>query len=150
MISKHVSCKPENDDYGRLARYIADAGHDGEKCLVSWSAGCWSGDDYDMGILEAENTQGMNTRSAKEKTYHLMISFRPEDEAKLTPEAFRAIEERFAQILGFAEHQRHCGVHKNTSNLHLHVSYNMVHPERHTRHEPFRDFHKRDRLCREL
>jgi len=29
MISKHVSCKPENDDYGRLARYIADAGHEG-------------------------------------------------------------------------------------------------------------------------
>ena len=78
MISKHVSCKPENDDYGRLARYIADAGHDGEKCLISWSAGCWSDDDYDMGILEAEAVQDLNTRSAREKTYHLMISFRPE------------------------------------------------------------------------
>ena len=64
MIGKHVSCKPENDGYGRLARYIADAGHDGEKCLVSWSAGCWSGDDYDLGILEAEAVQDLNTRSA--------------------------------------------------------------------------------------
>ncbi|MCL1886239.1 MAG: relaxase/mobilization nuclease domain-containing protein [Dehalococcoidia bacterium] len=125
MIGKHVSCKVQNDDYGRLARYIADAGHEGEKCLVSWSAGCWSGDDYDMGIVEAEAVQDLNTRSAKEKTYHLLISFRPEDEAKLAPEAFRAIEERFAQALGFAEHQRHCGVHKNTNNLHLHVAYNM-------------------------
>ena len=26
----------------------------------------------------------------------------------------------------------------------------MIHPEKHTRHEPFRDFWKRDRLCREL
>jgi hypothetical protein len=150
MISKHVSCKPKNDGYGLLAEYIADADHDGEKCLESWSAGCLSEDDYELGILEAENIQGMNTRSAREKTYHLLISFRPEDEAKLTPEAFKAIEERFAAILDFSEHQRHCGVHKNTNNLHLHVSYNMIHPEKLARHEPFRDFHKRDRLCREL
>ena len=125
MIAKHVSRKRKNDDYGRLAQYIADAPEKGEKCLVIWSAGCWSGDDYGTGIVEAKNTQGMNTRSAKEKTYHLIVSFRPEDEAKLTPEAFKAIEERFAQALGFAEHQRHCGVHKNTNNLHLHVAYNM-------------------------
>jgi len=150
MISKHVSIKPENDDYGRLARYIADAGHDGEKCLVSWSVGCCSGDDYDTGIMEAENIQSMNTRSAREKTYHLLVSFRPEDEAKLTTEAFKAIEERFAAALGFSEHQRHCGVHKNTNNLHLHIAYNQIHPETHNRHEPFRDYHKRDRLCREL
>jgi len=150
MISKHVSCEARNEDYGRLARYIADAGHAGEKCLVSWSAGCWSGDDYDLGILEAEAVQDLNTRSTKEKTYHLLISFRAEDEANLTSEAFKAIEERFAQALGFSEHQRHCGVHKNTNNLHLHIAYNMIHPERLSRHEPFRDFHKRDRLCREL
>ena len=106
MIGKHVSCKPENDSYGRLARYIADAGHDGEKCLVSWSTGCWSGDDYDLGILEAEAVQDLNTRSSKEKTYHLLVSFRPEDEAKLTLEAFKSIEERLAQALGFSEHQR--------------------------------------------
>jgi hypothetical protein len=66
-----------------------------------------------MGIVEAEAVQGLNTRSVKEKTYHLLISFRPEDEAKLAPEAFREIETRFAQTLGFSEHQRHCGVHKN-------------------------------------
>ena len=150
MISKHVSCKARNDDYGRLAKYIADAGHKGEKCLASWSAGCWSGDEYGLGILEAEAVQGLNTRSAKEKTYHLLVSFRPEDESRLTPETFRAIEERFAAALGFAEHQRHCGVHRNTGNIHLHIAYNMIHPERLTRHEPFRDYHARDKLCREL
>jgi len=150
MIAKHVSCKVENDDYGRLARYIADAGRSGEKCLVSWSAGCWSGDDYDLGILEAKAVQNLNTRSAREKTYHLLISFRPEDEAKLTPEAFKAIEERFAGALGFTEHQRHCGVHKNTNNLHLHISYNMVHPERLTRHDPFMDYKALSNTCRAL
>jgi len=100
MIAKHVSCKAKNDDYGRLARYIADAGHDGEKCLVSWSAGCWSEDDYDTGIVEAEAVQNLNTRSAREKTYHLLISFRPEDEAKLTDRSLsmKKLESRLGQF----------------------------------------------------
>ena len=92
----------------------------------------------------------MNTRTKQSKTYHLVISFRPEDEAKLTPEVFRAIEERFATTLGYTDHQRHCGVHKNTANLHMHIAYNMIHPEKQTRHEPFRDYWKRDKVCREL
>jgi len=150
MIGKHVSCKAKNDGYGRLTRYIADAGHDGEKCLASWSAGCWSGDDYDLGILEAEAVQDLNTRSSKEKTYHLLISFKPEDESRLTLEVFRGIEEHFAQALGFSEHQRHCGVHKNTNNLHLHIAYNMIHPEKQTRHEPFRDYKTLSNTCRKL
>ncbi|CAK7041495.1 MAG: hypothetical protein DELT_02845 [Desulfovibrio sp.] len=150
MISKHVAYEAAHDNYGALARYIADAGHDGEKCLASWCAGCAADDDYELAIVEAQALQAMNTRSRKEKTYHLLISFRPEDEAKLTPEAFKAIEERFAAALGFSEHQRHCGVHKNTSNIHMHVAYSMIHPERYVRHEPFRDYATRDKLCREL
>ena len=150
MISKHITCKPQNDDYGRLARYIADAGHRGEKTLLSWFSGCWTEDDYQLAIEEVETVQKTNVRTAKEKTYHLMVSFRPEDEDKLTPDIFREIEFEFAQVLGFEEHQRHAGVHRNTDNLHLHISFNMIHPERRTRHEPFRDYRERDRLCRQL
>ncbi|WP_243545469.1 TraI/MobA(P) family conjugative relaxase [Pseudodesulfovibrio tunisiensis] len=150
MISRKIQCKPENDDYGRLARYIADASHKGEKCLMAWTAGCWAGDDFALAIQEVEDTQDLNLRTTKEKTYHLIISFRPEDEAKLTPERFREIEKEFAKALGFEEHQRHCGVHKNTANIHMHVAYNMIHPERLTRHEPFRDYYKRDQVCRQL
>lgn len=150
MISKHVHYEAAHDNYGALARYIADAGHEGEKCLAFWCAGCAADDDYDLAIIEAQAVQSMNTRSRKEKTYHLLVSFRPEDEARLTPEAFKTIEERFATALGFVEHQRHCGIHKNTNNIHMHISYNMVHPERLTRHEPFRDYTARDKLCREL
>jgi len=149
MISRRVPQKPGNDDYKRLARYIRAADHDGEKSYMSWCSGCL-GDDYAMGIQEAVDTQAMNTRSAKEKTYHLIVSLRPEDEARLIPEVFRAIEEEFAKALGFEEHQRHCGVHKNTNNLHMHVAYNMIHPERLIRREPYRDFHKRDMVCRAL
>ena len=150
MISKRIFISADNDDYARLAAYIADAkGRDTEKCLMHWCAGMEGGDDYLDGIDEVTDVQALNLR-ARHKTYHLVISFRPEDEAKLTPEAFRAIEERFAAALGYSEHQRHCGVHKNTANLHMHIAYNMIHPEKRTVHKAFRDFWIRDRACREL
>ncbi|WP_319761162.1 TraI/MobA(P) family conjugative relaxase [Maridesulfovibrio sp.] len=150
MISRRIACKPQNDNYRRLAQYIADAKHKGEKSLMSWCAGCWAGDDYELAIQEVLDTQDLNKRTRKEKTYHLIVSFRPEDESVLTPEEFKEIEHEFSTVLGFEEHQRHCGVHKNTNNIHMHIAYNMIHPEKLTRHEPYRDFHKRDRLHREL
>ena len=150
MISRRIARKPENDNYRRLANYIADAGRKGEKCLLTWCSGCWAGDDYDLAIQEVADTQDLNTRTSKEKTYHLIVSFRLEDEAKLTPAVLKEIEVELAKALGFEEHQRHCGVHKNTANLHMHVAYNMIHPERLTRHDPFRDYCTRDRVCREL
>ena len=150
MISRRISRKVENDDYRRLARYIHAADHVDEKSLMSWCAGCWAGDDYELAIREVTDTQALNTRTTREKTYHLVVSFRPEDEAKLTPETLKEIELEFAKALGFEEHQRHCGVHKNTNNLHMHMAYNMIHPEKLARHEPFRDYRLRDRVCREL
>jgi hypothetical protein len=150
MISKRIHCKVENDNYGRLANYIADASHAGEKALASWCAGTYSGDDYNLAIAEVLATQELNTRSTKEKTYHLVVSFRTEDEGKLTPDDYKAIEKRFAEALGLADHQRHCGIHKNTDNLHMHIAYNLIHPESLSRHEPFRDYKKRNALCREL
>ena len=121
-----------------------------EKCLISWCAGCWAGDDYDLAVQEVADTQALNRRTGKEKTYHLLVSFHPEDEGKLTPDVFKQIEERFADALGLSEHQRHCGVHVNTENIHMHVAYNLIHPEKLTRVEPWRDYLKRDKLCREL
>ena len=154
MISKHVTCQAENDNYARLANYIADASHAGEKSLMSWCAETWSAtgaaDDYELSIKEVLDTQALSTRTTKEKTYHLMISFRTEDEGKLSQEDFKAIEERFAKVLGFEGHQRHCGVHINTENMHMHIAYNMIHPDKLIRYEPYRDYHKRDKLCREL
>jgi hypothetical protein len=151
MISKkQPSPSPKNDNYARLANYIADASHKGEKCMTVWSAGCMAGDDFQLGISEVLATQACNERTKKEKTYHLIVSLRPEDQDKLTEQDFKDIEQHFAEVLGFEEHQRHCGVHTNTNNLHMHVAYNMIHPKKRTRHEPYRDYWKRDELCREL
>lgn len=151
MIAKHVLRKPGNDNSRALGKYIADASHAGEKCLMFWHKGCAAlPEDYDLALAEIEAVQAMNTRTTKEKTYHLMVSFRPEDEAKLTPEAFQRIEEAMANALGLSDHQRVCGVHKNTNNLHMHVAYNLIHPEKFTRNEPFRDFYKLAEACRAM
>lgn len=152
MIPKHIPRKPENDNYRALALYAADAkinGETGEKTLMSWHEGCLA-EDYLSGMMEVEATQAMNTRSKKEKTYHLMVSFRPEDEAKLSPEIFKDIEKELAGALGFSEHQRHCGVHKNTDNMHMHIAYNMINPHTFNRHAPFYDHQKLHRTCRAL
>lgn len=149
MIAKRINSKPGNDNSRNLGLYIADASHEGEKLLLAWHEGCLS-DTYDAALIEIEATQGMNTRCQGGKTYHLLISFRPEDEALLNSESMRGIEATFAEALGFSDHQRVCGVHKNTNNMHLHVAYNMIHPELFTKREPFRDFYKLAEVCREL
>ena len=152
MISRKIDRKVSNDNYRALALYVADAkskSRPEEKALMSWQAGCMA-ENYLMGMIEVEATQAMNTRTKKEKTYHLLVSFRPEDEAKLSPKDFEKIELEFARTLGFDEHQRHCGVHKNTDNLHMHIAYNMINPNTFNRHEPYRDYRLRNKLCREL
>ncbi len=149
MISKRIHCEPQNDNIKRLGLYIG-AGHEGEKLFVKWTAGCYAGQDYDLAIDEIKATQGMNTRTKKEKTYHMVVSFHPEDFKKLSLEDFKNIEKEFAAALGFEDHQRLCGIHVNTDNPHMHVAYNMIHKEKYTRHDPFYDYYKRDKTCRIL
>ena len=149
MIATRKDTKPENDNYRRLAQYIADTKNEGEKVLMHWSAGS-SFDDYLAGICEVEAIQEQNTRSKQSKTYHLVASFRPEDEAKLTAEAFMDIEKSFSKALGYERHVRHCGVHKNTDHLHLHIAFNMISGDNFWRKDPHWDFYKISRVCREM
>jgi len=149
MIAKRIKAKPQNDNYGQLGKYIADASHEGEKLLVAWHAGCQS-ETYETALMEIQSTQAMNTRCKGEKTYHLVVSFRPEDESKLTPAALQDIEKAMAEALGLGEHQRLCGVHQNTNNMHLHIAYNMIDPEQFTKKEPYRDFYKLSEACRAM
>ena len=137
-------------DYRRLGNYCRDADHKGEKCLMSRFAGC-NAPDYDLALEEIKATQAMNTRVRSDKTYHLEVSFRPEDEIRLAPEAYERIERAFAEALGLSEHQRVCGVHKNTNNLHMHIAYNLIHPDRLTMATTlFYDYEKLSRACRAM
>lgn len=150
MIPRRIDREDGGDNYRALALYIADAtigDIQGEKTLHSWYLGGQT-EDYLEGMIEVEATQALNFKSDGPKTYHLMVSFRPEDEALLSPQVLEEIELILAQALGFDEHQRHCGVHVDTDNMHLHVAYNKIHPEKLTCHTPYYDYHKLARACR--
>jgi hypothetical protein len=154
MIAKRILPRKEkltrpHYDIIELAEYIRAADHEDEKCQLAWHVGCHS-EPYDQAMTEIMAIQALNTRSSKDKTYHLVISFRPEDEAKLSSEVFQKIENMFAKALGFEEHQRVCGVHRNTNNMHMHIAYNKIHPEKLTIREPHRDFHKLAGACKTI
>lgn len=153
MIPKHIdkdkSSNKIKHTYRFLAAYIWDMKNVGEKTLDRWFDGCQA-DSFGTSLMEVEATQAMNTRSGETKTYHLMVSFRPEDEALLSKEILHDIEKQLAACLGFQDHQRHCGIHKDTNNLHLHVAYNMINPRSFNRHEPFRDYNKLLETCRKI
>ncbi|MDR1397649.1 MAG: relaxase/mobilization nuclease domain-containing protein, partial [Desulfarculales bacterium] len=148
MVSKHISCDPHYDNYRKLARYIADNEHG--KVAALWCVGCSDNEDYETSISEVMATQALNTRTKKEKTYHVIISFRPEDKEKLTLASIKEIESRFAEALGLREHQRHCALHVNTDNPHIHIACNLIHPEKLSRNEPYRAYNKMAELRREL
>ncbi|MDR2893515.1 MAG: relaxase/mobilization nuclease domain-containing protein [Deltaproteobacteria bacterium] len=120
-----------------------------EKVLASWFTNC-DGEDFTETMMEIEAVQDLNTTAKGFKTYHLMVSFRPEDEDKLTPERLEAIDQKIALALGLEEHQRCCGVHKNTNNMHLHIAYNLINPHNFNRIDPFMDFLKLAKACRAI
>ncbi|CAG37907.1 TraI/MobA(P) family conjugative relaxase [Desulfotalea psychrophila] len=149
MICKIEQAKGAKGSYRKLANYIADANNDGEKCLATWTVGGAIEDDYNLAIDEVVVTQSFNRR-VQGNTYHLIISFPPEDRQKIDVEFSKKVEQNFAEILGFAEHQRHCGIHDNTSNMHIHIAYNMIDPLTKKKNSPGWDKIKCTQLCREL
>lgn len=152
MIPKRIDRKGKSDNYRALALYAADAkaGHSqGEKIFHHWYAG-GEAENYLEGLIEVEATQAMNRRAKGEKTYHLMVSFHPEDEAVLTPQVLEEIESMLADALGLSGHQRHCGVHANTNNMHLHVAYNLINPLTYKKRFPYYDYPKLHKACRAI
>ena len=171
MIAKRIDKKAEvTSSFTRLAHYVVAAKDKGEKLDEAWVVGFDNQkgdsvndtdktvsleverstketlDDLDLYIKEAEAVQAMHT-TAKDKTYHLLISFRDEHP---TLEQLKEIEKAFCEGLGFGEHQRIVATHKNTDNFHMHVAINKVHPTTFRCHSPSWDFRKLPRIAREL
>jgi hypothetical protein len=150
MIAKRIDIEPENDNFERLADYIAAAPEEGEKLDDLWIVNCDAGEtveDLPLAIKEVKATQALNQTAKSGKTYHLMVSFRDE---RPSPKALRDIEREFAQALGFGDHQRIAGTHINTENFHLHIAVNKIHPVTLKAHTPFRDFKVLEKVSREM
>ncbi|CTQ63460.1 TraI/MobA(P) family conjugative relaxase [Roseibium album] len=140
MIAKKTSIKRARGA-AALAKYIASAKEKGEKLDQFWLSNCNAGaglEDLDTAIAEIRATQALNHRSNADPNYHLVVSF-AEGEMPET-DALKDIELEFAKALGLEAHQRVVGTHINTENFHMHIQFNLVHPETFRMHAPFRDF----------
>ncbi|CAK7043990.1 MAG: hypothetical protein DESF_01838 [Desulfovibrio sp.] len=81
MISKRVFIEAANDNYARLATYIADAGPDSEKCLMNWCEGMLGGKDYAEGVAEAVDVQARYPRRFKDLSPGYQLPGRRRDQA---------------------------------------------------------------------
>ena len=148
MIAKHVSMKTvQKSDFAGLVKYITDQQSKNERVgYVSVTNCCATRPD--MAITEVLNTQALNKRSAADKTYHLVVSFRAGEQPDQA--TLQAIEKSICEGLGFGEHQRVSAVHTDTDNLHIHIAINKIHPVRYTTHEPYYPHKELAKLCEKL
>lgn len=153
MIATKIGKKANvPDNYTRLGQYIAAAEEKGEKLHEFWIRNCDAGtniEDLDLALLEIEAVRRHKPDIA-DKTYHLVVSFRPGEQDKLTKEDLMAIEAEYAKALGYADHQRVAGTHINTDNFHMHIAFNKVHPETLKVITPHRDFKILAKVSREM
>ena len=131
----------------RLGAYILDAGHDGEKVAWARVSNCAS-TDAGWAVKEIISTQARNTRSRRDKSYHLVVSF-PEGE-RPTRDQVEDIEDQLCDAIGLARHQRVSAVHQNTDNWHLHIAISTVDPATFRNVAPFRDHFRLQEACAEL
>ncbi|OQW47566.1 MAG: hypothetical protein A4C66_06230 [Nitrospira sp. HN-bin3] len=148
MILKHVPMRSlRKSSVVSLVDYLTHTQGRQERVGKIAVTNCHS-DRPDAASLEMLNTQSLNTRAQSDKTYHLIISFRPGE----LPSAatLQAIEARVCHRLGFGEHQRVSVVHHDTNNVHLHLAINKIHPTRYTLHEPYKAYRAFGELCDSL
>jgi hypothetical protein len=146
MISKKVTTSKSN--LKRLAKYLLDGQGKNDRVGEILVSNCHTEHDPEWAIREMILTQSLNQRATGDKSYHLVVSLAPGE--SLTRETFVAVEKRFAEALGFGEHQRVSVLHRDTDCVHFHMAINKVHPEKHTLHEPFNDYHTQEVLCQQL
>ncbi|WP_119309769.1 TraI/MobA(P) family conjugative relaxase [Cohaesibacter haloalkalitolerans] len=147
MIAKRTALR-NTRGAGNLIRYIADAKEKGEKLESFWMTNCDAGTelkDIDFAIIEINATQGMNQTSKADPNYHLVVSFAEGEKPDI--DVLKDIEKEFADALGFSDHQRVIGTHKNTDNFHMHIMFNKVHPETLKMHTPYRDYKILQETC---
>ena len=140
------------DNYTRLGEYIAAAEEKGEKLHQFWIRNCDAGtniEDLDLSLLEIEAVRRQKPDIA-DKTYHLVVSFRPGEQDRLSKDDLMAIEAEYAKALGYEDHQRVAGTHINTDNFHMHIAFNKVHPETLKAVTPHRDFKTLAKVSREM
>jgi len=135
----------KKSSFVELAKYLQDPQSKQERVGVIKVTNCHQENILDAARYDIEPTQRRNTRSEGDKTYHLVISFRPGE--KPSQEVLDAAEERICEAMGYADHQRVSAVHYDTDNVHIHIAINKIHPQTHNIHTPYNDYKTRSAVC---
>ena len=96
--------------------------------------------DAGLAVDVMELLQEGNTRAKGNKTYHLVISFHPEDR-RLAPAELEGVVRRAVGAAGLEEHQYIAVRHSEQEHEHLHVAVNKIHPETLKIHHPYKAIH---------
>ncbi|WHF58042.1 relaxase/mobilization nuclease domain-containing protein (plasmid) [Shewanella xiamenensis] len=148
MIAKHVPINSlKKSDFANLVNYITDSQDKIDRVGQISFSNCHSS-KLDMAINEILATQQRNTRTTKDKTYHLIVSFRAGENP--SKEVLNDVEKTICKDLGFAEHQRVSVVHYDTDNVHMHIAINKIHPEKLITLDPRQSYRKLSESCVKL
>ena len=123
----------------------------GEERCTWYMAGNLEGLDHreqaGLAVDVMELLQEGNVRAKGNKTYHLVISFHPEDR-RLTPAELEDVVYRAVRAAGLEEHQYVAVRHSEQEHEHLHVAVNKIHPETLKIHHPYKAIHAYRALAR--
>ena len=134
--------QPRNDrTSSRLSRLVPYMlrGKGEERCTW-YMAGNLPGldgrEDATLAVDVMELVQDGNRRAKGSKTYHLVISFHPEDR-RLVPAELEDVVGRAVRAAGLEEHQYIAVRHSEQEHEHLHLAVNKIHPETLKIHHPY-------------
>ena len=106
-------------------------------------------EDAELAVEVMELLQDGNMRAKGSKTYHLVISFHPEDR-RLSPDELREVVDRAVRAAGLEGHQYIAVRHSEQEHEHLHVAVNKIHPETLRIHHPYQAIHAYQALANVL
>ena len=138
--------QPKNDKTrSRLSKLVPYMlrGQGKERCswyLAGNLAGLDRPEDAGLAVDVMELLQEGNQRAKGSKTYHLVISFHPEDR-RLTPAELEEVVRRAVRAAGLEEHQYIAVRHSEQEHEHLHVAVNKIHPQTLKIHHPYKAIH---------
>jgi Relaxase/Mobilisation nuclease domain. len=105
---------------------------------------CWS---LDTAASEMDMTASQN-RHCKDAVYHFILSWQGDEDP--SPDAvFRSVRYSLKQ-LGMEDHQYVAAIHRDTDNIHCHVSANRVHPSTFRAQNMWNDADELQKCCRVL
>lgn len=140
MIIK-VSKRESKSDYGRLASYISEPKLKGDERIEEVWLNNFEGDetDWEVGSILVSARHKTKADFEKDMTYHLIVSFTPEESEKLDSEALKKIGQQIAESIELGKHERISAVHGDTKNKHMHMAINLL--DEHNRYkEPYKAY----------